>query len=103
MGARLGMASGALGFGMFAVLTALEMALFRSGGQLRSALLDAVRQSAARSSDPQAQKLLDYLKTPAGLALVLVLGLIVMFIVFLIFSGLGGALGAVLLRRKQRP
>jgi len=29
-------------------------------------------------------------------------GLMVMFVVFLIFSSLGGALGAVLLRRKNR-
>ncbi|MBZ5598958.1 MAG: hypothetical protein LAN83_11605 [Acidobacteriia bacterium] len=102
MGARLGAASGALGFGMFAILTSIEMMVFRSGGELRAALLDAVRQSAARSSDPQAQQMLEYLKTPQGLALVMVLGLIFIFVVFLIFSGLGGAIGAALLRRKER-
>ncbi|MBZ5705770.1 MAG: hypothetical protein LAN63_10480 [Acidobacteriia bacterium] len=64
MGARLGAVSGALGFGMFAILTSIEMVVFRSGGELRTALLDAVRQSAARSSDPQAQQMLEYLKTP---------------------------------------
>ena len=103
MGARLGAVSGALGFGMFAILTSIEMVVFRSGGELRTALLDAVRQSAARSSDPQAQQMLEYLKTPQGLALVMVLGLLFMFVVFLIFSGLGGAIGAALLRRKERP
>ena len=73
MGARLGAVSGALGFGIFAILTSIEMVVFRSGGELRAALLDAVRQSAARSSDPQAQQMLEYLKTPQGLALVLVM------------------------------
>jgi len=101
VGARLGAVSGALGFAIFAILTSVEMVVFRSGGQLRAALIEAVQQSAARSSDPQAQQLLEYLKTPQGLALVMVLGLIVMFAAFLVLSSLGGALGAVLLRRKD--
>ena len=103
MGARLGAVSGVLGFGIFAVFTAIEVLVFHSGGQLRAALLEAVQQSASRTSDPQAQQILDYLKSPPGLALVMSLGLAVMFVVFLIFSSLGGALGAVLLRRKNQP
>jgi hypothetical protein len=103
MGARLGAVSGALGFVLFAILTSIEMMLFRSGGEVRAALLDAVQRSAARSPDPQAQQMLEYLKTPQGLALLVGLGLIVMFVIFLIFSSLGGAIGAALLRRKERP
>ena len=102
MGARLGALSGALGFGIFAIFTAIGMLIFRSGGQLRDALLQAIQQSAARSSDPQAQQMLEYLKTPQGLALMMGLGLIVMGLAFLIFSSLGGALTAALLRRKDR-
>jgi hypothetical protein len=102
MGARLGFVSGMLGFGMFAILTSIEMLVFRSGGQLRAALLQAIQQSSARSADPQVQQMLEYLKSPAGLALMMILGLVVMFIVFLVLSGIGGALGAVLLRRKER-
>ena len=101
-GARLGALSGALGFCIFAIFTAIEMLIFRSGGQLRDALLQAIQQSAARSSDPQAQQILEYLKTPQGLALMMVLGLIVMGLAFLIFASLGGALAAALLRRKDR-
>jgi len=102
MGARLGALSGALGFGVFAIFTAIEMLIFRSGGQLRDALLQAIQQSAARSSDPQAQQVLEYLKSPQGLALMMVLGFIMMGLAFLIFSSLGGALAAALLRRKDR-
>jgi hypothetical protein len=102
MGARLGAVSGMLGFAIFAVFTSVEVLVFHSGGQLRAALLEAVQQSASRTSDPQAQQVLAYLKSPPGLALVMVLGLALMFVVFLIFSSLGGALGAVLLRRKDR-
>jgi hypothetical protein len=102
MGARLGALSGMLGFGIFAVFTSVEVLVFHSGGQLRAALLEAVQQSASRASDPQAQQLLDYLKSPPGLALVMVLGLALMFVVFLILSSLGGALGAMLLRHRNR-
>jgi ABC-type transport system involved in cytochrome bd biosynthesis fused ATPase/permease subunit len=102
MGARLGALSGTLGFGIFAIFTAIELLVFHSGGELRAAMLEAIQQSAARSADPQAQQLLEYLKSPAGLALMMGVGLAVMLVIFLIFSSLGGALGAVLLRRKSR-
>ena len=102
MGARLGAVSGTMGFGVFAIFTAIEVLVFHNGGELRAALLQAVQQSATRSSDPQAQQVLDYLKSPPGLALIMALGLMVMFAAFLIFSSLGGAIGAALLRRRNR-
>jgi hypothetical protein len=102
VGARLGALSGMLGFSMFAILTAVESLVFRSGGELRAALLAAIEKSAARSSDPQAQQMINYLKSPPGLALVMAVGLLVMLFAFLIFSTLGGVIGAILLRRKDR-
>jgi hypothetical protein len=97
-GARLGAVSGALAFVFFGLLTAL----FRAGGEFRSALGQAVEQAAARNSDPQAQQLFEYLKTPQGLDLVLIMGVIMMLIVFLMVSSLGGAIGAAMLHRKDR-
>jgi hypothetical protein len=102
IGARLGAVGGIFGFAMFAVFTAIEVLAFHSGGQLRAALLQAVQQSASRTSDPQAQQILDYLKSPPGLALVMGIGLAVMFVIFLLLSSVGGALTAVLLRRRER-
>jgi hypothetical protein len=102
MGARMGFLTGTLGFGIFAVFTAMEVLVFHSGGQLRAALLEAIQQSAARSSEPQAQQLLEYLKSPPGLALMMGLGLFFMLLVFLILSSLGGAAAAALLRRRNR-
>jgi hypothetical protein len=97
-GARLGAVSGALAFVFFGLLTAL----FRAGSEFRSALGQAVEQAAARNSDPQAQQLFEYLKTPQGLDLVLIMGVIMMLIVFLMVSSLGGAIGAAMLHRKER-
>lgn len=101
-GARLGMATGALGFGVFTILMALEMLVSGAGSELRTGLLDAIQQSAARSADPQAQQVVEWMKTPSGLIFLLAFCLAVMFVVFLAISALGGALGAALLRRKPR-
>lgn len=101
-GAKLGALSGIFGFAIFAFFTALEVLVFHSGGQLRTALLEAVQQSAARTSDPQAQQVLAYLKSPPGLALVMAMGLAVMLVFFLLLSSAGGALTAALLRRREK-
>jgi hypothetical protein len=103
MGAKLGAVSGAIGFALFGVLTAIETAVLHNGGELRAQLLKAVEQAAARNPDPQAQQMLQYIKSPEGLALMMVLALAVMFVIFLIFSSLGGAVGAAILHRKDRP
>lgn len=102
MGARLGAVSGALGFAVFAIFAAVEVVVFHSGGQLRAALLEAIEQSAARSPEPQAQQVLEYLKSPPGLALMMGLGLVLVFIAFLVLSSVGGALSAALFRRRSR-
>lgn len=100
IGARLGALSGALGFGALAAVLAL-MAAFRPG-QIRTSLLNAVQEYAARNPDPRMQQVLELFKTPEGLAVMLALGLAMTFAAFLILSSLGGVIGAVLLRRKDR-
>jgi hypothetical protein len=102
MGARLGAVSGTMGFGFFAIFSAVGTVVFHSGGELRAALLDAIAQSAARSPDPQVQKAFEYLKTPPGLALMMGLSLAFLLVVFLVLSSLGGAIGAAMMRRKDR-
>ena len=103
MGAKLGAVSGAIGFALFGILTAIETAVLHNGGELRAQMLKAIEQAAARNSEPQAQQMLQYMKSPEGLALMMVLGLAFMFVIFLIFSSLGGAVGAAILHRKDRP
>ena len=103
MGAKLGAVSGALAFAFLTVFLALWATVFRTTGQIRQTMIEAVEQSAARSSSPQqAQQALEFLKTPAGFVVMMVVGLVTMFVVFLIFSSVGGAIGAALLRRKDR-
>ena len=100
-GARLGAVSGGLGFGILTIVFAFGTAVLHTGAELRQKMLDAVQQAASRSSDPQAAQTVEFLKTPQGLAVAMVLGLILTFVAFVIFSSLGGAAGAALLRRKD--
>jgi hypothetical protein len=103
MGARLGAVSGTLGFGIFAILSAVGTWVFHSGGELRAAMLQAiVEQAATRSSDPGVQKASEYLKTPAGLVLMMGVGMALLLVFFLILCSLGGAIGAAMIRRRDR-
>jgi hypothetical protein len=101
MGSRLGMASGAIGGVIFTVLLFAATALLHGWEQIREKVIEVVAQTAARNPDPQAQQALEFFKTEQGISLLVASGLVVTFIAFVIFSGLGGALGAVLLRRKE--
>jgi hypothetical protein len=101
VGARLGALTGGLGFAVLAAILAL-WTVFRSGKEIHDSLLNYVQQYAAHSSDPRTQQVLDLFNTPEGFTFVMVLTLIMTLVAFLIFSSLGGAVGAFLLHRKDR-
>ena len=44
---------------------------------------------------------MEFFKSPQGIVLLLTMAMIGTLMAFVIFSGLGGALGAALLRRKE--
>ncbi len=100
-GARLGAVSGALGFGILTIVFAFGTAVLHTGAELRQKMLDAVQQAASRSSDPQAAQAVEFLKTPQGLVVAVILGLILTFVAFVFFSGLGGVVGAALREKAQ--
>jgi hypothetical protein len=101
-GARLGAVSGLLCFGMSAVLEALSLAIFHKGAVLREKMLEAIQQTASHTTDPQAVAMLDYLKSPGGMAVMMVFVLIFAFVAFVALSSLGGALGGIVLGRANR-
>lgn len=101
-GARLGALTGGLGFGVFAIMLAL-MTAFRSGNEIHDALVKYFQQYAAQTADPRMQQVLDLIKTPDGYLVILVLSLAVTLIAFVVFASLGGAIGAFLLHRRERP
>lgn len=102
-GARLGAVCGVLFFLMGAVFEALAVYVTHSQGQVREKMVEALQTAATRSNDPQVQAAFEQLKTPEGIAFMLVLGMIVLFVVSIAAGGLAGALtGAFVGRRKAR-
>ena len=101
MGIRLGAISGAVGFCALVIFLGLAAA-FRSGAEIHEAILKFVQQYAAHSPDPRMEQVLELFSTPGGFVLMMVMSLVMTLVAFLILSGIGGALGAALLRRKER-
>jgi len=101
-GVRLGAVTGVLGFGVVAATLAVWTA-FRSGKEIHDAFLTYLQQNLAQTPDPRVQQVIDLFNTPEGFTFIMIFSLILILIAFLIFSSLGGAVGAFLLHRKERP
>ena len=103
-GAKLGALAGLLGFAFFAIATSITVAtkifVLHQGAQLRALLVAAVDQAASRNPDPRVQPMLEWVRTPEGLAFLIITGLVLLFIAFLILGSLGGLVGASLNRRR---
>jgi hypothetical protein len=102
MGARLGVVSGLLGFFFYSIPQALRVAFFHLGGSVREAMQKAIEQSAAQSPDPKAQEIMRNLMSPGALAVFLTVLVVLFFLVFLVLSSLGGAIGASVWGSKER-
>ena len=101
-GAQLGAMCGILFFGVSAIFETLAVVLFHTGGQVRLKMLEALQQASSRTNDPQVQAAFDRLKTPEGLALMMVFGLIFLFLVSIAAASLAGALTGAFLGRRKR-
>ena len=102
-GFKLGALCGVFGFVIFTVLTAVNTLAFRAQDEFRGAMIEAVRHAQARNPDPQARQMLEYFTSPQGMVVMLVLGGVFICVAFVLLSGLGGAISAGLLRRKEPP
>lgn len=98
-GFRLGALTGALSSAIFMVVKALQV-LSTHQNEMRDLMIEAIHRQQARTPDPEARQMLDYLLTPHGLMLMIALGVVFMAIVFILLSGVGGMISAALLRRK---
>jgi hypothetical protein len=101
LGARLGALSGAFGFAITAIATSTAIAVLHSGKELHALVLKTIQEQMSRTGDPRMQPFLDLYSSRQGFILMLALGSIIMFILFLALSSMGGVLGAAMLRRKD--
>ena len=100
-GAQIGAASGGFGFLFFAVLTVATV--IYQADEMRTAMADAFDQVTKRGADPEvARRILEFLKTPGGLAAFVAFGLFVMLLIFVIGASIGGAWYSAWLRKQSR-
>ena len=102
MGARLGAISGGFAWLFLTVITSIGVLAFRTGDQIRQLIYDSMQQAAARNPSPQAQELLQYVKSQEGFAMMLALVLIMTLVFFVVLSSLGGMLGSTLFNKRLR-
>jgi hypothetical protein len=102
VGARLGLTSGAIGFGVFAIIASAGVLFFHTGADLRDVMMKALEQSASRYPAAQAESLLQFMKSQQGWALFVAIVTIINLLAFVLLSTLGGLIGGAVLGRKSR-
>ena len=102
-GARLGALSGLICFAAASIMEAVVVLALHKGPEIREALLTAVNQAAARTTDPQALAVFDRFKSPEGLQLLMILGLLFGLVASIVLAAMSGAVGATIIgpRRKS--
>jgi hypothetical protein len=101
-GAGLGALAGLLWFAISSIFEAAIVIFLHKGPELRAALITKIQEAASQSSDPQVLAVFDRFKTPGGLEFLMVMGLIFALLASIVLGGLGGALGAAILGRRDR-
>jgi hypothetical protein len=101
MGSKLGLLSGLIGFAICTSFVAL-VTLFSGSGRLRAYLLEMAKASPKFGSGPEIQQQWDLLMSPQGFPALVVLYAFSLLVIFLIFSAIGGFLGATWMRFRRR-
>lgn len=102
-GARLGALSGLICFAMASIVEAMLVLVLHKGSEIRQALLTAINQAAARTSDAQALAMFEHFRSPEGLEFLMVFGLLFGLVAAIVLSALSGALGGAVLGPRRKP
>jgi len=102
-GMRVGALSGVFAFAVTAILSTVLFAT--EGNELRQAFEEQMQVQIAKTPDPRSQEMMRQLiakiGTPEGMATFFLWILVVIAVIFVLFSGLGGALGASRSARRR--
>lgn len=105
MGMKVGALAGVFGFVANAIVTTVSFVVLRNSGNLRSAMEEQMRKQMAGNSDPKVQEMmqnmLDWMNTPQGAAIMIVLVLLALGVVFVLLAAAGGALGASMSGKRR--
>lgn len=102
-GFRLGAISGLFAFGLLMIVIAAVTLAVHNEADVHAQVIQMIHQAEARNPDPQARQGFEYLTTPPGMAFLMVVGFVFTGVLFVVLSGIGGAISASLLRRKAPP
>lgn len=103
LGFRLGVWTGLIGFALFILIQAMLVLSLRAQGVVHDQVIELLRQAQSTYSDPKMRESAERLMAGDGLIFFVVVASILTAIVFAVLSGIGGAVSAVLLRRKLPP
>ena len=103
-GFRIGALAGFFGFLLNALTSVLGMFSAGNRGALRDAMQERLKEALSVNSDPSAQQMVknlgEMVSTPSGLAAVFAFSLCLFGLLFVLLSGVGGAIGAALFGKK---
>jgi len=104
IGARLGIASSLICFGISTLLVALGTTVPELRAKMHDQIMDNAQQVVAKyaPNDPQFQAALAQLKTPDGFIAAMIAGGVMLLVLSIVLGGLGGFLGGVVLGRRDR-
>ena len=101
-GIRLGALSGLIWFGLSSVAGAIVVWAMGKGPELRAEMIKRIQEQASHTTDPQAIAMFDYFRTPAGLDVMIMFGIVFALACAVVLSGLGGALSGLFVGRRKR-
>lgn len=102
-GFRIGAFTGLFVFGLSMIVIAISTLAVHGESDTHAQVMQIVQQAQARNPDPQARQAFEYFMTPQGMAVMMIIGFIFMAVLFIVLSGLGGAISASLLLRRKDP
>lgn len=99
-GARIGAVCGLFGFAATTVISGIFFLLLR--GMLRETLQHALQQAAAANPDPNAQQVMAWMTSPAGMAAMVTISMVMLLFLFVGAASAGGAVGTTILRKGSK-
>ena len=70
--------------------------------EFRQELARQMHEAALKNPDPNAQKMIEQMSTPGGIAVFLALMIVVMLLAFVVFGVLGGTIGASIWGKRSQ-
>lgn len=104
-GARIGAFAGFVAFTVSAALLAGSLAIehfvMHRSAEVVAMFRGQIEQVISANPDPQVRQIAQGLLTPDGMALLVVLGMVLLFVMFVVLCGLGGMVAAMILSKQS--